>query len=314
MQDTQKNFNPVFDGVELGIGTWSWGDRLYWGFGSTYAENEVSDAFKASVQNGVTFFDTAEVYGQGKSEVLLGKLLKETGADIKVASKIMPFPWRITHRGFKNALKASLERLERAYIDLYQLHMPLPPIKIETWMEYLAEAYQNKQIRAVGVSNFNVEQMQRAYDALIKLGVTLASNQVEYSLLDREIEKNGVLRACQEMGVKCIAYSPIGMGLLSGKYSDANPLKGMRASKYSHQDLIRIKPLVETLKKVGADHGGKSASQVAINWVRAKGALPIPGAKNHDQAVQNSSVLSWNLSEIEISRLDDISKHIAKEK
>jgi len=308
------NFHPIFDGIELGIGTWAWGDRLYWGYGSNYAAEDVKNAFVSSIENGLTFFDTAEVYGQGKSETLLGSFVKATDSKIIIATKVMPFPWRLTHKAFTSALNGSLARLNRTYIDLYQLHMPLPPLKIETWMEFMAEAYQNNLIRAVGVSNFSVEQMQRAYDTLIKSGVTLASNQVEYSLLDRGIEENGVLKTCQEMGIKCIGYSPIGMGLLSGKYSMNNPVKGMRASKYSKQDLIRINPLLDTLKKIGSDHGGMSASQVAINWVRAKAVLPIPGAKNHDQAVQNSSVLGWNLEEREIERLDDISKKVIKEK
>jgi len=314
MAEKNENFHPIFDGIELGIGTWAWGDRLYWGYGSNYAADEVKNAFDSSVENGLTFFDTAEVYGQGKSETLLGSFEKETDSKIIIATKIMPFPWRLTHKAFISALKGSLSRLNRTYIDLYQLHMPLPPLKIETWMEFMAEAYQNNQIRAVGVSNFSTEQMQRAYDTLIKAGATLASNQVEYSLLNRGIEDNGVLKTCQEMGIKCIGYSPIGMGLLSGKYSLNNPVKGMRASKYSKQDLIRITPLLDTLKKIGSDHGGMSASQVAINWVRAKGVLPIPGAKNHDQAVQNLSVLGWNLDEREIERLDDISKKVSKEK
>lgn len=190
--------------------------------------------------------------------------------------------------------------------------MPLPPLRIETWMQYMADAKHQDLIAAVGVSNFSAEQTHRAYEALAKQGVNLASNQVEYSLLNREIEENGVLKTCNDLGIKCIAYSPIGMGILSGKYSDENPLKGMRASKFSKIDLQRFKPLIETLKKIGADHGGKSASQVAINWVISKGALPIPGVKNLDQAFQNSNVINWHLDANEVARLDDISKKVTK--
>ncbi len=305
-------YHPLFNGVEIGIGTWAWGDRLYWGYGKDYTDSEVRQAFSTCVANGITFFDTAEVYGQGRSEHLLGEFIKATEHKVTVASKFMPFPWRLTRNSFKKALKNSLDRLKLTRIDLYQLHMPLPPVRIEKWMEYMAEAKANGLIDAVGVSNLNYPQMQRAYDTLAKEGVSLASNQVEYSLINREIEKNGVLKACQEMGIVCIAYSPIGMGVLSGKYSSQHQLPGMRASRFSKNDLVRLKPLIELLKKIGADHGGKSASQVAINWVRAKGTLPIPGVKNILQAEQNTDVISWRLSEEEVERLDEMSERVAK--
>ena len=307
-----QKFHPIFDGIKIGIGTWAWGDRLYWGFGSTYAEKDIQEAFKSCLENGISFFDTAEVYGQGKSELILGELIKKSKFKCIIASKIMPFPWRLNHKSFSKALKSSLDRLNLRKIDLYQLHMPLPPLRIETWMQYMADAKHQELISAVGVSNFNAEQTHRAYEALAKQGVNLASNQVEYSLLNREIEENGVLKTCNDLGIKCIAYSPIGMGILSGKYTDENPLKGMRASKFSKVDLLRLRPLIETLKKIGADHGGKSASQVAINWVISKDALPIPGVKNLDQAFQNSSVLNWRLDANEVARLDDISAKVIK--
>ncbi|OJX47082.1 MAG: 2,5-didehydrogluconate reductase [Chloroflexi bacterium 44-23] len=306
------DYNPLFNGVEIGIGTWAWGDRMYWGYGKDYADAEVHQAFISCIENGITFFDTAEVYGQGRSEQFLGNFIAQSNKKIIIASKFMPFPWRLTRNSFKKALKNSLDRLKVARIDLYQLHMPLPPVRIEKWMEYMAEAKADGLIDAVGVSNLSYSQMQRAFDTLAKEGVRLASNQVEYSLINREIEKNGVLKACQEMGIVCIAYSPIGMGVLSGKYSAQNLLPGMRASRFSKNDLIRLKPLIDLLKKIGADHGGKSASQVAINWTRAKGTLPIPGVKNIQQAEQNTDVISWQLSDDEVIRLDEISDRVAK--
>lgn len=307
------NYNDrVLSDIELGIGTWAWGDRLYWGFGKDYAEDEVRAAFDSCIANGIHLFDTAEVYGQGKSETLLGKFIKESKVKIIVASKIMPFPWRLTQKSFQQALKNSLQRLGVQKIDLYQLHMPLPPLKIESWMRYMVDAKEKGLIEAIGVSNFNYAQMQRAIDYLAKRGMNLASNQIEYSLVNREIEKNGLLKTCQDMGVVCIAYSPIGMGVLSGKYSAESQLQGMRASRFSRNDLVRVKPLIDLLKKIGADYGGKSASQIAINWVRAKGALPIPGVKNPRQAEQNSSILTWKLTEEEVARLDDMSDKVAK--
>lgn len=311
--ESTENAHSILSGVKLGIGTWAWGDRMYWGYGKDYAENEISEAFQTCVTNGIRFFDTAEVYGQGKSETILGKLLQQSKGEFVIASKIMPFPWRLSKKSFEKALKNSLQRLQRASIDLYQLHMPLPPLRIEKWMEFMTGAYEEGLIKGVGVSNLNLSQMERAYESLTKMGIPLISNQVEYSLVNREIETNGVLQACKELGIICIAYSPIGMGVLSGKYSAENPLQGMRASRFSRTDLQRYKPLIDLLKKIGADHGGKSASQVAINWTISKGTLPIPGVKNVRQAEQNSDVLKWSLSEDEVTRLDEVSKKVSSE-
>jgi aryl-alcohol dehydrogenase-like predicted oxidoreductase len=300
----EKKGYEIFDGIQLGIGTWSWGDRLYWGYGKGYQETDLLDVFNTSIQQGIRFFDTAEVYGQGRSEKILGKYISESDQEIIVASKFMPFPWRLSRRSLIKALKKSLNRLGLSQLDLYQIHMPLPPVRIETWMEAMAEALQNNLIKAVGVSNFDLSQMQRAVESLRKMGISLASNQVEYSLINRKIEKNGVLDYCHEQGIKLIAYSPLGLGALTGKYSSSNPMQGFRGSRFSKSYLDQLKPLIDLMKKIGADHGGKSSSQVAINWAIAKGTLPIPGAKNISQAEQNTDVLNWKLTEEEVNRLD----------
>jgi len=113
-----QKFHPIFDGIKIGIGTWAWGDRLYWGFGSTYAEKDIQEAFKSCLENGILFFDTAEVYGQGKSELILGELIKKSKFKCIIASKIMPFPWRLNHKSFSKALKSSLDRLNLRKIHL----------------------------------------------------------------------------------------------------------------------------------------------------------------------------------------------------
>ncbi len=306
----ENKSHEIFDNIQLGIGTWSWGDRLYWGYGKGYQETDLLDVFNTSIQQGIRFFDTAEVYGQGRSEKILGKYISDRDQNIIVASKFMPFPWRLSRRSLIKALKKSLDRLGLDQLDLYQVHMPLPPVRIETWMEAMAEAKQNNLIKAVGVSNYDLSQMQRAVESLRKMGIPLASNQVEYSLINRKIEKNGVLDYCHSQGIKLIAYSPLGLGALTGKYSSTNPMQGFRGSRFSKNYLDQLKPLIELMKKIGADHGGKTSSQVAINWAIAKGTLPIPGAKNISQAEQNTDVLSWKLTEEEVSRLDAASDKV----
>ncbi|MEJ5202129.1 MAG: aldo/keto reductase [Anaerolineales bacterium] len=305
--------NPVFEGVEFGIGCWAWGDRMVWGYGRGYSEDDLRAAFAHALELGITFFDTAEVYGLGLSEKLLGKFIRESGVSVKVATKFMPFPWRLSRSSLMRALRNSLKRLGLSRVDLYQIHFPLPPLTVETWMTAMLDAHQAGLTAAIGVSNFNRQQTQRAYEMLARHGVTLASNQVEYHLLNREIEKNGLLKLCQELGVTVIAYSPLAMGLLTGKYTAENPPHGTRGGRYSRKYLERIQPLILQLRRIGANHDDKTPAQVALNWVLCKGALPIPGAKTFEQVEQNAGALGWRLSDEEVQILDEISEQVSRE-
>jgi aryl-alcohol dehydrogenase-like predicted oxidoreductase len=304
--------HSVFEGVEIGIGTWAWGDRLFWGYGRGYDETDLRESFQHCLDQKVVFVDTAEVYGQGRSESILGGYVEESGADIRIATKFSPFPWRLTRSSFLSALRGSLKRLHRDKVELYQVHVPLPPVRIQAWMESMAEAQQNGLIDAAGVSNFNREQMQQASDVLARYGMRLASNQVEYHLLDRTVEKNGLLSQCEQMGIALIAYSPIAKGILSGKYSPNNPVRGFRENKYNRRTLEKIQPIIKELRKIGMEQGGKTPSQVAINWVICKGAIPIPGVKNLIQSQENLGSVGWRLSEEQVAILDDLSDRILK--
>ncbi|MEJ5240115.1 MAG: aldo/keto reductase [Anaerolineales bacterium] len=297
--------------VEIGLGAWQWGDRFIWQFGHGYDENEIRQAFLTAVQEGVRFIDTAEVYGNGRSERLLGTFLKEIEEPILVATKFMPFPWRLSRRSLLRSLRHSLERMGLKQVDLYQIHWPFPPVPIETWMDAMAEAVEQGLTRAVGVSNYNLSQMMQAYAALQRHGLTLASNQVKYSLLDRRVEKDGLLARCKELGVRLIAYSPLEMGLLTGKYGPQNPPPGVRGARYRRL-LALLPPLIERLTEIGREHAGRSPAQVALNWLICKGALPIPGAKNAKQAAQNAGAAGWRLSEAEVAELDELSDSIAR--
>ena len=271
------------DDAQIGVGTWAWGDHLVWGYGRGYNRNDVGEAFTTSIAAGVRLFDTAEVYGQGQSEKLLGEFIASSGQSVLIATKFMPYPWRLRRRSLLRALRGSLKRLGVKQVDLYQIHHPLPPVNVETWMSAMTEGVQAGLVRAVGVSNYDQSRMQRAFDALAREGIHLASNQVEYNLLNRKVEKNGLLQKCRDLKVKLIAYSPLGMGLLTGKYTVQNPPQGIRAGaiQYNRPLLERMEPLMTLMKRIGSDHAGKTPAQVALNWVICKGALPIPGAKNY---------------------------------
>jgi aryl-alcohol dehydrogenase-like predicted oxidoreductase len=295
----------------LGVGTWAWGDRLYWGYGRGYGDSDVREAFESSLASGVNFFDTAEVYGRGRSERLLGQFIRSAGEPVIVATKFLPYPWRLRRDMLIRALRQSLERLELPNVHLYQIHIPLPPLPVETWAEGLADAVKQGLARAVGVSNFDEEQMRRTYLSLAKHGIPLASNQVEYSLLNRRVEVNGLLQLCQELGITLIAYSPLAQGVLTGKYSPEKPPPGMRGRHYNRAILIQIQPLLRTMREIGMAHGGRTTSQVALNWLMCKGTIPIPGAKNARQAQDNAGALGWRLSDEEIMILDEASAKIS---
>lgn len=296
----------------MGIGAWSWGDRFYWNYGRDYDRNDIRSAIETSLSAGINFFDTAESYGGGESERIIGEYLVEKNQPVVIATKFFPYPWRIRQESLINALRKSLERLKLNMVDLYQVHWPFPPRSIETWASALADAVEMKLTRAVGVSNYNLNQLRRAHAVLAKRNILLASNQVEYHLLNRKIEENGLLDACREMGISLIAYSPLGQGLLTGKYTPDKPLKGVRGRRYNSAFIARIQPLIRLMTDIGREHGSKTPAQVALNWVIQKGAIPIPGAKNSRQAEENAGALGWALNDEEILRLDHASDQVIK--
>ena len=221
----------------------------------------------------------------------------------------MPFPWRMFKSSLIKALKNSLHRLGVDSVELYQIHMPMPPFPVEHWVEGLAEARRLGLTKTVGVSNYDKNQMQRAYTVLSKYGLPLASNQVEYSLLDRRIEKNGLLGRCEELGIRVISYSPLAKGMLTGKYTPENPPPGVRGRQYNNK-LKGIQPLLKLMTEIGQDLGGKTCAQIAINWLICKNTLPIPGAKNARQAEMNAGAVGWKLSQDQVKALDAASDEL----
>ncbi len=290
----------------LGFGTWAWGDSLFWGYGKDYGELELRLAFQAAVNQGITFFDTAEVYGLGKSEELLGKFIKETHATTQIATKYMPLPWRFRKEDVADALTASLKRLKMPSIDLYQVHFPAPSFLSQSGlMDALADEVEQGRIKSVGVSNYNAQQLREAHQLLARRGVPLAVNQMRYSLITREIETNGVLAAARELDVTILAYSPLAQGLLTGKYTASNPPTGARSmdKRFQSAGLMKLQPVFNKLNELG-DKYSKTPAQVALNWLICQpGVIPIPGIKTAAQVDQNAGALGWELTVDEISEL-----------
>lgn len=309
-QDGFERVNLGATGIQvspLGIGTWAWGDKVFWQYGQDHSDADIEAAYQTSLAYGINFFDTAEVYGLGRSERLLGQYARQAGWPVVIASKFFPFPWRLSKVQQQRALRKSLERLGVDSIDLYQIHWPFPPRSIDTWMDGLADVVEAGLVKAVGVSNYNVAQTQRAHTALARRGIPLASNQVEYSLWQRKPETSGLLEVCRQLDVTLIAYSPLAQGLLTGKYTPQNPPPGVRGRRYGRV-LAKVQPLVGLLRELGAAHSGKTPAQVALNWAICKGAVPIPGAKNARQAMDNAGALGWRLSPDQVQALDRASE------
>lgn len=297
----------------LGVGTWSWGDSLFWQYGKDYGANDVQQAFEASLAAGITFFDTAEVYGLGKSEELLGGFIQATDTPVAVATKYFPLPWRFKPQAVADALTASLKRLQMATVALYQVHWPFDFLMGQkTLMNALADEVKQGRIQSIGVSNYSASQMHQAHSYLAERGIPLAVNQVQYSLLHRKIESNGVLSAAKDLGMTILAYSPLAQGLVTGKYTldTYQPPTGARRldPRFSKDGLRKIEPLITVLREVG-QHYDKTPAQVALNWLMGQGSVvPIPGAKNAKQAQQNAGALGWSLTPDDLKKISEASK------
>jgi aryl-alcohol dehydrogenase-like predicted oxidoreductase len=301
----------------LGVGTWPWGDRRIWRTDPAACARDAEAAYHAALAAGIDLFDTAEVYGRGESERLLGRFMKaaEAGAGAAparrpfIATKFAPLPNRLASSSLPAALDRSLERLGVATIDLYQVHWPWAFIREGALIDRLAGAVESGKVRAVGVSNYGAGQMRRAHAALAAHGVPLASNQVSYHLLDRAPERNGTIAAARELGITIIAYSPLAMGVLTAKYRPGTP--GVNLYRRLTRNFLRLgsaMPLVAELEHVALRHGATPA-QVALAWLlREPGVIPIPSARNAAQARENAAALDLALGPEDLAALDRVSR------
>jgi aryl-alcohol dehydrogenase-like predicted oxidoreductase len=294
----------------LGLGAMVWGDMTTaprWNparnaYGPTSSDEDQREALEASLAAGVNLIDTAAMYGKGASERRVGDLTE--GRDVLIATKF-PFEFLSRADSLPATLDASLARLRRPVIDLYQIHFPSRWMSIPKLMDLMADAVEAGKVRTVGVSNYSAAQMREAHAALARRAITLASNQVQYSLLRRDPETDGVLDACRELGVTLMAYMPLASGALTGKYSARRRPAGWRryTGLYRGKGLARLKRVNDVLNEIAERHGN-TPSQVALRWlIQQPGVLPIPGAKNGRQAAQNAGALTFTLIDEEMAAL-----------
>ncbi|ORX58728.1 Aldo/keto reductase [Hesseltinella vesiculosa] len=291
----------------LAIGTWQWGDTTYWDWKPEHVE-ENKKAFHLANELGLTFFDTAEVYGNGQSERQIGAFRKDSSEDELakqvIATKYFPYEERTQFPDvLLSALKDSLDRLGMAQGDLYQIHAPIHKASFEVVGNALADAIQAGLIKAVGVSNYNADEIKEIHAALGKRNVPLASNQVSFSLIRTSPLKTGVVQTCHDLGVAILAYSPIGMGLLTGKFGKTGPWPPARERLFNSLDPEQLTNLLDTLEKL-AEKYSKTQVAVALNWTIAKGTIPLAGVRTPEHVRQNAEALGFRLAPADVAALD----------
>ncbi|MDR1329002.1 MAG: aldo/keto reductase [Oscillospiraceae bacterium] len=324
----------------MGVGT------MLWTPGNSIAEETIAGTYTACLDAGLNFFDTAEIYGGGSSERVLGKCIKKDGRSVLIATKFAPpSPMnpltqkrktvsKDSPRALLEALDGSLVRLGIDRIDLYQMHMPPSKNTIADYMDVMSEAVKAGKVRAVGVCNFNESQIRQAHAALAKHGIPLATAMVGYNLLRRWPETNGTFAACKDLGISVIPYAPLAEGVLTGKYRakgghvpfgykialyfghlnitkdrrDSKPLIQRVFSKPLELNGRRLEPLFQVMGEIASAHG-KTLAQVAINWLATNeevGVIPIPGMKSVKQVGDNADALGWSMTKEERERIDEV--------
>ncbi|MGG1517920.1 aldo/keto reductase [Paenibacillus oryzisoli] len=302
----------------LGLGCWQFsnGQGMVGKFWPVLSKADVGKIVQTSLRGGINWFDTAEIYGKGQSEQMLAEALRDAGplADrAHIATKWWPI--LRTASSISHTIDERLRLLDNRPIELHQVHQPYSFSSVRAEMTAMAELVKQGKIRNVGVSNFSAASMREADRVLREHGLRLASNQVKYSLLDRRIERNGILDAAQELGIAIIAYSPLEQGILSGKFHKrpelVKAITGPRkwSSAFRASGLRRSKPLIDVLEEL-AEYYDASPTQIALNWmIHAHGdtVFAIPGASKVHHAEENVKAMQFKLTEAELTRISDAS-------
>jgi aryl-alcohol dehydrogenase-like predicted oxidoreductase len=300
--------------IGLGVMELSGGGGLLGRVFPVIPPEEKNAIIKAALDGGINWFDTAEMYGNGVSERSLASGLNAAGKsdkDVIIATKWFPF-FR-TAGNIPYTIDDRLRFLQPYSIANYMVHQPYSFSSPEAEMNAMANLVEAGKIRSVGVSNFSPARMHRAHAALAKRGLPLAVNQVQYSLLHRNIETNGVLEAARELGVTIIAYTPLARGLLSGKYHK-DPALLERSSGWRKAGMLRnleqSRPLINAMDEMAKKYG-VTIAQVALNWVinyNREIVVTIPGATKVRQAEESAAAMKFRLSDEEMARLGELSR------
>ncbi|CAK9046179.1 unnamed protein product [Durusdinium trenchii] len=334
---------------QLGVGTWQWGNKLLWGY-DTKQDETLKEVFETFTSSGASWFDTGDSYGtgelEGRAEELLGRFAKDAEQEgrprVVLATKLAAYPWRLTPESMVSAVRGSLKRMGR--VDIAQMHWSprsygfgfqvfhwrtfckiavLPAAHAfhrissaaeDALLDGLCKCYDLGLCRGVGLSNFGPQNLRRAAAILDARSVPLVLNQVQYSLLSPERE-SGVAEVCQELGVPLVAYSPLCLGLLAGRYQadGRKPESFLRSFLFSSLlSNAETQKLLSLLKEIG-DCRSKTMAQVALNFALTEGqGCAIVGARNKQQVLENLGACGWSLNDNEVSALQAAARRAPK--
>ena len=299
----------------VGGGTWAWGNRFLWGYEPERDDPVIAATVAAAVAAGVRFFDSADSYGTGayagRSERLLGQAVAALPADQRqgliVATKLAPFPWRWGRRGFDRGFAASRARLG-GRLDRVQLHWSTAryaPWQEGALLQGLGDLVEAGVVRELGISNMGPRRLRRWHALLQQRGLRISSLQVQFSLLASEpLAPGGVAEVCRELGIELIAYSPLALGLLSGRWSLEGPLPSGPRGVLFRRLLPALQPLLALMQEMACCHQ-ISLTALALNWCRSHGAMPIPGLRRVEHVEAVREALACSLSEDDRRRLDE---------
>ena len=293
--------------TKIALGTWAWGAGAFGGdavFGSNTDVENLKPVFEAAMKSGLNLWDTATVYGMGESERILGTLAKGVNRDdVMISTKFTPQIAEIFENSVEKMAEASIERMGCDYIDIYWIHNPMD---VERWTPGLIPLLQSGKVKRVGVSNHNIQEIERANEILGEAGFKVSAVQNHFSLLYRSSEKGGVLDYCKKNGIEFWAYMVLEQGALSGKYNKENPLpeESDRGKKYNPV-LPQLDALTNEMTAIGQKYGA-SCSQVGIAWAIAKGTLPLIGATKERHVIEAAEAAKIQLTDEEVAKLEKL--------
>lgn len=291
----------------VGLGAWQFGSDA-WGWGVEYGPEDARSILDRALELGINFIDTAEMYGRGQSETIIGESIRGRRNEVFLATKVSPH--HLNHSTLLKAAHGSMNRLQTDHIDLYQVHFPNPFISHKNTMKAMMKLLRDGLVKNVGVSNYSLRRWQNSEELL---GGPVMTNQVRYHLLDRSSEQE-ILPYAEQADRFVIAYSPIAQGLFSGRYTPEQPPRGVRITNplFTPSNLKKSWPLVDLLREIGKDHRSEP-SQIALAWLlRSSNVLVIPGAKTVQQLESNAAAADIVLSESEISALTFAAENVGR--
>ncbi len=308
--------------ASIGFGTWSWGNQFLWNYSSKEDDELLETTFHEAISRGLDFIDTADSYGtgllNGRSEELLGGFLKKLTpseySKVCVATKLAPYPWRLGRNGFKSAFQASKVRLQ-GKIDRVQLHWSTAryaPWQEVVLMDGLGDLVENGLIPEIGISNMGPSRLNWFYYYFKERGIPLRSIQIQFSLLAPNYKKFIEIRTlCKKLDIQLLAYSPLALGFLSVPSESKSLMRSKKISFLRNRLASKILPASFKLRKeleLIASRRKVSQTQVALNWCRSYGAIPIVGLRDPDHAKDAGQAQRWELTKKERNRLDELSQ------